>query len=94
MTLTKLSCSHDIESLSRAHLNASDDILCIVLILLVDALTVHHAEFIVEFAFCHLAIEKHTEVTTKLYAHQRVGSATCKIGDTLRTDIYYLRIGR
>ena len=57
MTSTELSCGNDVQSLNWSIFEASDDVLEVVPVFLVDALSVHHVQLVAELAVVRLSKE-------------------------------------
>ena len=87
MSPAYLSCGYDVESLHWSELQSADEVLVVVAILAVDALSVHHLELVGKHSVRQFAEERKTQVTSVLHAVQRVAAAARKVSRALGIDV-------
>ena len=90
----QLTRDHHPEVLHRAHVQARNHVLLVVLVLHVDTLTLHHGQLIVEMILQQVAIDHHAQVAPILHPEERIATAPRQVSHALRIHVDELHLRR
>ena len=92
MSLTLLSRNHEAQTIDRLHFKAGDEVLMLVAVAAVHALSVHHGKLIVQMAIEEVAISHQSHIAAIVDTVKRIGTFTGEIEHRLRVDVDELEL--